>query len=93
MAAALEPGRARYAYVYAVGLESIGKRAEAIAVLEDSLKRHSGDRETLLALINFSRAAGDPAAALRYAEQLAAIEPENEDLKRLIATLKEELGR
>jgi predicted CXXCH cytochrome family protein len=92
MAAALEPGRARYAYVYAVGLESTGKRAEAIAVLEESLQRHPGDRDTLLALINFSRAAGDPAAALRYAEMLAAIEPDNEGLKRMIATLRDELG-
>lgn len=92
MAAELEPDRARYAYVYAVGLESIGKRAEAVAVLEDNLKRHPGDRETLLALVNFSRANGDPAAALRYAETLAEIEPDNQDLKRLIATLKSELG-
>jgi Flp pilus assembly protein TadD len=34
-AAELEPGRARYAYVYAVGLESVGRRAEAIAALEE----------------------------------------------------------
>jgi predicted CXXCH cytochrome family protein len=92
VAAELEPERARYAYVYAVGLESVGKRAEAIAVLEDNLERHPGDRETLLALVNFSRASGDTASALRYAETLAAIEPDNEDLKRLIATLKQEFG-
>ena len=92
VAAELEPDRARYAYVYAVGLDSIGKRVEAIAVLQASLKRHPNDRETLLALINFSRADGDAAAALRYAEALAKIEPDNEDLKRLIATLKQEIG-
>jgi len=91
-AAELEPDRARYAYVYAVGLESIGKRAEAIAVLQDSLKRHPHDRETLLALVNFFRADGDVSGALGYAEQLAAIEPDNQDLKKLIAALKEELG-
>jgi len=91
-AAELEPDRARYAYVYAVGLESIGKRAEAIAVLQDSLKRHPHDRETLLALVNFFRADGDVSGALGYAEQLAAIEPDNQDLKQLIAALKEELG-
>ncbi len=92
VAADLEPERARYAYVYAVGLESVGKRAEAIAVLEENLKRHPGDRDTLLALVNFSRANGYTAAALRYAEALAANEPDNQDLKRLIATLKQELG-
>ncbi len=89
-AAVLEPGRARYAYVYAVGLESIGKRGEAIAVLEKSLKRHPRDRQTLLALVNFSRANGDPAAALRYAEMLAASEPDNQDLNKLIESLKGE---
>jgi predicted CXXCH cytochrome family protein len=93
IAAELEPDRARYAYVYAVGLESTGKRPEAIAVLQENLKRHPHDRDTLLALINFSRADGDLDAALGYAEQLAEIEPDNQDLARLIATLKEERGR
>ena len=87
-AAELEPDRARYAYVYAVGLDSVGRRPKAIAVLEESLKRHPGDRETLLALVNFFRAENDAAAALRYAEQLAKIEPDNRDLKQLIDTLK-----
>ncbi len=93
VAADLEPERARYAYVYAVGLESIGKRGEAIAVLEESLKRHPGDRDTLLALINFSRANGDPTAALRYAEALAKAEPDNQELKHLIDSLKGEIAR
>jgi predicted CXXCH cytochrome family protein len=91
-AAELEPGRARYAYVYAVGLESIGKRDEAIAVLEDTLKRHPGDRESLMALINFARADGDPKTALRYAEALAKIEPDNEPLAGLIQQLRAEVA-
>lgn len=91
-AAELEPDRARYAYVYAVGLESIGKRDEAIAVLEDTLKRHPGDRESLMALINFARAGGDPKTALRYADTLAEIEPDNEPLAGLIQQLRGEVG-
>jgi len=88
VAADLEPERARYVYVYAVGLESISKRGEAIAVLEESLKRHPGDRDTLLALVNFSRANGDFASALRYAEALAKAEPDNRDLEQLIEALR-----
>jgi len=90
VAADLEPERTRYAHVYAVGLESVGRRGQAIAVLEESLKRHPGDRDTLLALVNFSRANGDPAAALRYAEALAKAEPDNRDLEQLIETLRGE---
>ena len=92
IAAELEPGRARYAYVYAVGDESIGKRGEAIAVLKENLRRHPHDRDTLLALINFSRADGDPAAALGYAERLAAIEPDNQDLAALVEALRREVS-
>ena len=70
-AADLEPERVRYAYVYAVGLHSAGRGGEAMAVLKEILARHPGDRETLLALISFSRDAGDIPTALEYAERLA----------------------
>ncbi len=84
----LEPNRARYAYVYAVGLEASGHRSDAIEVLKDNLARHPEDRDTLFALIGFSRDAGDAAAALQYAEQLARLEPTNAELKALIETLR-----
>jgi predicted CXXCH cytochrome family protein len=92
LAAELEPERARYAYVYAVGLDSVGRRAEAIKVLEASLARHPNDREMLLALIKFTRAEGDTAAALRYAERLATLEPDNQNLAGLIEALRSALG-
>jgi predicted CXXCH cytochrome family protein len=88
----LEPDRMRYAYVYAIALSSTGQRAKAMQVLEDSVARHSGDRESLLALVNFSRADGEPAKALRYAEQLAKIEPDNRQLATLIQTLRREIS-
>ena len=93
LAAELEPDRSRYAYVYAVGLESLGRRAEAVAVLKDNLKRHPHDRDTLLALINFARTNGDTAAALGYAQQLAELEPDNQDLSALIQSLKDEVSK
>jgi predicted CXXCH cytochrome family protein len=91
-AAELEPDRARYAYVYAVGLDSVGERVKAIEVLEDSVARHPGDRESLMALINFARADGDPKTALRHAEQLAKIEPDNKPLAGLIQQLRGEIA-
>jgi tetratricopeptide (TPR) repeat protein len=91
-AAELEPDRARYAYVYAVGLDASGHRSDAIQVLKDNLARHPEDRDTLFALIGFNRESGDAAAALQYAEQLARIEPTNAELKSLIETLRRPAG-
>ena len=67
--------RARYAYVYAVALNSAGRGDEAMTVLKESLARHPGDRDTLSALVSFSRDARDFQAALGFAERLAVIAP------------------
>jgi Flp pilus assembly protein TadD len=44
-AAALAPDDPRFAYVYAVALQSTGKRGEALAVTESALENAPGDRE------------------------------------------------
>jgi predicted CXXCH cytochrome family protein len=87
-AAELDPDRARYAYVYGVALHSAGRAGDAITVLNDNLARHPADRDTLLALVTFSRDAGDIASALRYAEQLRRIMPDDPNLARLIEDLR-----
>ena len=92
-AAELEPDRSRYAYVYAVGLDSVGRRADAIQALKDNLARHPSDRDTLSALVSFNRDAGDNAAALTYAEQLGKVEPNNAELKSLIEALRREAAK
>jgi Flp pilus assembly protein TadD len=90
-AAELDPGQARYAYVYAVGLHSAGHVDDAMAVLKVSLARHPGDRDTLLALMSFSRDAGNFATALDYAEQLARVVPGEPGLSGLIETLRRQI--
>jgi tetratricopeptide (TPR) repeat protein len=87
-AAELEPARARYTYVYAVALHSAGRAADAIAALQQNLTRHPGDRDTLLGLVSFHREAGDAAAALTYAERLAAIVPDDQAVARLVIELR-----
>jgi predicted CXXCH cytochrome family protein len=87
-AAELGPGEARYQYVYAVALHSAGQRDEAMTVLKEGLKSHPNDRETLQALISFSRMAGDAEAALGYAERLAVIVPADRGLAGLILDLR-----
>ena len=61
-ASELDPQQAHYAYVYAIALNSAGRRDEARRLLEENVRRHPADRETLSALIALSRDAGDQAA-------------------------------
>ena len=91
-AAELEPDRARYAYVYAVALHSAGRREQAIAVLKENLTRHPEDRDTLLALVTFSRDAGD-LIALEYAERLARLVPGDRDVANLVRSLQSQLQK
>jgi tetratricopeptide (TPR) repeat protein len=92
-AAELDAGQTRYAYVYAVALHSTGHIGEAMTELKENLARHPGDRDTLLALISFSRDGGDAGAALEYAEQLAQITPRDRGLAALIEELRRQAGK
>jgi predicted CXXCH cytochrome family protein len=92
-AAELQPDNARYNYVYAVALNSAGHGDEAIAILKQTLASHPADRDTLLALVTFSRAAGDAAGALGYAERLAAMAPNDQGLTALIQELRRQLTK
>ena len=66
----LEPANARFAYVYAVALHSLGKVEAAIARLEKAYLAHPNDRDIVQALASFHQARGDSAAAKRYADRL-----------------------
>jgi Tfp pilus assembly protein PilF len=92
-ASELEPDRARYLYVYAVALNSGGQGAQAMTVLKAGLARHPSDRDILMALVTFSRAAGDAAAALDYAERLARIVPDDRSLAGLIQELRRQVKK
>jgi predicted CXXCH cytochrome family protein len=90
-ASELDPERSRYAYVYAVALHSGGRVQDAVAVLKGNLARHPNDRDTLLALISFSRDSGDTTSALDYAQKLAQISPADPGLTALIDALKRQV--
>ncbi|MBR0710373.1 cytochrome c3 family protein [Bradyrhizobium liaoningense] len=87
-AASLDPGQMRYAYVYAVGLNGMGRRDDALSVLSQSLRGHPNNLELLSAALNFSREKGDIAAALGYAERLSLLRPDDPRLANLIRELK-----
>ena len=92
-AATLDPDNARYAYVYAVALNSTGSAAEAKALLARTYKQHPTDRNVLAGLIAFERDSGDIAAALTHAQELAALEPQNPQIRALLNDLQKRLGR
>ncbi len=92
-AAELEPERARYAYVHAVALHSGGRGEEAMAALKAILVRHPDDRDTLLALVSFSRNAGDFASALEYAGRLARTVPGDPSLNALMENIRRQIDR
>jgi Flp pilus assembly protein TadD len=87
----IEPDRSRYAYVYAVALHSSGRIDDSMKVLKENLARHPNDRDAMLALVTFSRDAGDISAALEYAEQLSRIAPNDRDVTRLTNDLRARL--
>ena len=73
-AARLAPGNPRYGYVYAVALNSDGRKSEALRTLEAVLARHRYDRDSLSAIVAFHREGGDLRNALRYRERLEALD-------------------
>jgi predicted CXXCH cytochrome family protein len=86
-----EPGNARYAYVYAIALNDAGKTAAAIDTLQSSIKAHPYDRDSLIALVNFLEQSSDAAKALTYADRLAELEPNNQQVQQMLKELREHL--
>jgi Flp pilus assembly protein TadD len=89
----LMPDNARYAYVYAVALNSSGKAPEASATLEEAHQQHPADRDVLMALVSIARDQGDFAAALGHARELLALDPGNAQLRALVAELERKARR
>lgn len=87
-AAELAPQNARYGYVHAVALHGRGRTHAAIEALDRVHRQHPGDSDTLLALIDYNRAAGQFDAALEAAERLQRLQPGNPNLGRLVTALR-----
>jgi hypothetical protein len=64
-----------------------------VSVLKANLARHPDDRDTLQALITFTRDAGDAVGALAYAEQLARVEPNDRNLADLVQDLRRQAAK
>jgi predicted Zn-dependent protease len=64
-----------------VALHSAGHGPEAIAHMKEGLKEHPGNRDMMMAMISFSREAGDFDTALQYAEQVSKMTPDDPTIK------------
>lgn len=80
----LAPEATRYAYVYAVALEGVGRRPDAIRVLGSALARQPNDRDALWALATWQLDGGNRAQALEAARRLKLLEPDDSNVRLLI---------
>ncbi|MCA3564575.1 MAG: tetratricopeptide repeat protein [Methylocystis sp.] len=86
-ALALDPASPRFAYVYAVALQSTGKAAEGERVLREAASRNPADVDILSALLHMTLRAGKIDQAAPLAARLAALRPDNPEFGRLAAGL------
>lgn len=91
-AARLAPEEPRYAYVYAIALNSTGQLRAALEVLAQALARHPDNREMLLAAATFNRDYGDRSAAIGYAERLRRAAPGDPRAAQLLQGLRAGAG-
>ena len=92
-AADLLPENARFSYVYGVALHSTGDTNQALDVLAHASTRHPYDRDLLTALATIHRDNGSLEAALRYARDLVALNPQDPTAQQLLAQLETQQGR
>ena len=92
-AAKLAPETARFAYVAAVALHDTGKPGEATQVLATALTNHPYDRQVLYALTAYELQAGQFKSALSRANLLHELEPEDQQVDRLMATIRRSMGK
>jgi predicted Zn-dependent protease len=86
-AASLQPDEPRFVYVYAVALNSLGRAAEAIALLQDATQRFPADFDMHWALATMLRDQGRLDEATEVATRLAEIYPQVEAVQDLLQSL------
>lgn len=84
----LAPDNARYAYVYAVALQSLGRAPEGNAVIAEALRRSPNDVELLTYSLNEALRSGDLGRARGHARKLALLRPDDADIARLQTQLR-----
>jgi Flp pilus assembly protein TadD/nitrate/TMAO reductase-like tetraheme cytochrome c subunit len=89
-ASQLAPGNARFAYVHAVALDSVGDSTAALEEIRRVLPGNRGNVELLLAAATFSRNAGDFKAMQAYRQALIDANPGAARARKFAETLVED---
>jgi tetratricopeptide (TPR) repeat protein len=84
----LRPDNIRYGYVYAVGLDAVGRTARAVQVLSTLHRARPGDADMLVALATFEEKLGHRSAAIGWAEALVRARPNDAEAKALFNRLR-----
>ncbi len=92
-AVTLAPSNAYYAYVYAVALNDLGQRDKAEQVLKSALELSVNDANLNMMLLNHYSSKGHWAEALKYAQKLNALFPDNQMIKDALSNLKNKLDQ
>lgn len=87
-ARALAPAEARYAYVEAIALQSLGRQSEAQDVARQGLEQSPNDPALIGLVLNAALGAGDVSRARALAERLAGLQPDNPEVARIAARLR-----
>jgi len=85
--AAAASGASHYAYVYGVALYEAGQAGLAVAELQKALAAAPDDQELLYGVATIAAAAGQRSVALAAARRLAALNPGNVEIQRLLVQL------
>ena len=86
----LAPETAQYAYVYGIALNSTGQSSQALRFLRSAQAKFPENLDILYALVTIHRDQGDMKRAVAYAEQLAALRPDQEYFHQLVKELREQ---
>jgi len=87
-AASLDTATSRHRFVYAIAQHDYGDIAAALVTLQRLHADLPADEQTILAIVNYSVEAGDPATARRYAKKLLPLAPENTEYRQLLESLE-----
>jgi len=83
----LAPDNARFAYVYAIALNSLGQVDNSIAAMQDAANRFPAEFDVQWALVSMLRDQGRNAEAKAVAEDLSRQYPEDQDVRALLRSL------
>jgi tetratricopeptide (TPR) repeat protein len=84
----LQPQTARYTYVYGVALNSAGKNAMALQVLEQGHAKHPNDQEIIFMIASIYRDQEQVDEAMEWAQKLLLINPANQNALQFIEVLQ-----